>query len=383
MAYCLFLVLGLSHSTRENTSCPLPDTIACVRGVALLTAILEPLPPHPRVLVLVAIEYHAHMFSTDSASHRSAHTTSQLQRTATLWSRRVQALRSLFGDAAATHVAPPATAAPVAAVPAAALSAPASASLCGCATTSVGPTLAAMQAELQALRSAVASLRGAIQQQQQPQRECCGCCGGSNKRQRKPPPAPCPPSPRYVHSPACPSQRPNPCSWCRMVCVWVCLCLCVCACVSVPVCLCLCVCLRACVCSSVVAVAAPDTVCGVCLRGESFSEDPILLCDGCGIGVHLMCYDLDDSALRDDWCVPVGQLCCSTRRLTQLCLSTPRLGLAGAGFAWCVLCAPRRAKHWMQRRHRVHCARMSTASGQWRRVLALGVIGSGGHTSCA
>ena len=161
--------------------------------------------------------------------------------------------------------------------------------------------------------------------------------------------------------------------WCVCACVVVC----VCACLSVPVCM------PVCVCGSVVAVAAPDTVCGVCLRGESFSEDPILLCDGCGIGVHLMCYDLDDSALRDDWCVPVGQVCCSTRRLTQLCLSTPRLGLAGAGFAWCVLCAPRRAKHWMQRRHRVHCARMSTASGQWRRVLALGVIGSGGHTSCA
>ena len=55
-----------------------------------------------------------------------------------------------------------------------------------------------------------------------------------------------------------------------------------------------------------VVVEAPTMVCGACLIGEATEDDCILICDGCGVGVHLSCYDLE-SVPPGDWCVVVGR----------------------------------------------------------------------------
>ena len=45
-----------------------------------------------------------------------------------------------------------------------------------------------------------------------------------------------------------------------------------------------------------------DAMCGVCLELEGDDDDPIILCDGCNVGVHLGCYGLQQVPEGDWYC---------------------------------------------------------------------------------
>eukprot|EP00040_Diaphanoeca_grandis_P033107 m.201962 g.201962 ORF g.201962 m.201962 type:complete len:1174 (+) comp32808_c0_seq1:142-3663(+) len=74
--------------------------------------------------------------------------------------------------------------------------------------------------------------------------------------------------------------------------------------------------------------ADADTECDVCRSGESVHENPIVICDGCGIGVHCWCFGISTEDL------PEGDWFCD--------VCDPEVNLSGQPSPSCCVCPKKR-----------------------------------------